>query len=106
MDWQALRLSILLGLCTAALLIPVGIPAARAIAWNRFFGRSVLQSVIALPLILPPTVLGYYLLILFGTRSPIGRGYESLFHEPLVFSFQGILLASLIFNIPFVLQPM
>lgn len=106
MDWQALWLSLLLGLCTAAVLVPAGIPAARAIAWGRFPGRSIVQAVVALPLILPPTVLGYYLLTLLGSRSPIGRGYEALFHEPLVFSFQGILLASLIFNIPFVLQPM
>lgn len=106
MDWQALNLSLLLGLWTVAVLIPAGIMLARIIAWRRFIGRNFLQTLLALPLILPPTVLGFYLLTILGNRSVIGRSYESLFGEPLVFSFQGLLLASLVFNIPFAIQPM
>ena len=105
MDWQALNLSFLLGLWTVAILIPAGIFLARIIAWRRFIGRNFLQTLLALPLILPPTVLGFYLLVLMGNKSIIGQTYESLFGGPLVFSFQGLVIASLIFNIPFAVQP-
>ncbi len=105
MDWQALNLSLALGLWTALLLIPAAILISRLLAWRRFPGRNVVQALIALPLILPPTVLGFYLLTSLGNRSVIGRGYEALTGNPLVFSFQGLLLASIIFNIPFAVQP-
>jgi molybdate transport system permease protein len=105
MDWPALKLSLLLGLWTVAILIPLGVFLGRIIAWRRFAGRNFLQTLLALPLILPPTVLGFYLLVLMGNNSIIGRTYESLFGGPLVFSFQGLVIASLIFNIPFAIQP-
>lgn len=105
MDWPALRLSLLLGLCTALVLIPAGIAAARVIAWRRFFGRDMLQALFALPLILPPTVLGFYLLLAFSTHNPLGRAYANVMQEPLLFSFEGLVLASLVFNVPFVVQP-
>lgn len=105
MDWQALKLSLLLGFWTALLLIPAAILISRTLAWQRFLGRNLIQALLALPLILPPTVLGFYLLTTLGNRSIIGRGYEALVGEPLVFSFQGLLLASVIFNIPFAVQP-
>jgi molybdate transport system permease protein len=105
MDWQALKLSFLLGLWTVAILIPTGVILARIIAWRRFFGRNFLQTLLALPLLLPPTVLGFYLLVLMGNKSIVGQLYESLFGGPLVFSFHGLVLASLIFNIPFAIQP-
>jgi len=105
MDWQALNLSLWLGLWTAVILIPISILVSRIIAWRRFPGRNLLQATLALPLILPPTVLGFYLLNAFGTQSLFGKGYMALAGEPLVFSFQGLLLASLIFNIPFAIQP-
>ena len=106
MDWQALNLSLLLGLYTSLILIPLSILMARQLAWKKFRGRNVLQAALALPLILPPTVLGFYLLLALGNNSPLGRSYQALFGEPLVFSFQGLLLASIIFNIPFAIQPM
>lgn len=105
MDWQALTLSLQLGLYTCLILIPASILVARVIAWRRFFGRSLLQATLALPLLLPPTVLGFYLLLALGNHSPLGRVYEHLSGHPLVFSFQGLLIASLIFNIPFAIQP-
>jgi molybdate transport system permease protein len=105
MDWQALQLSLTLGLGTAALLIPVAIAVSRQLAWRRFFGRNLIQALVALPLILPPTVLGFYLLVIFGNQSFIGSTYHALFGETLVFSFQGLLFASVIFNIPFAIQP-
>jgi molybdate transport system permease protein len=104
-DWQALKLSFSLAFYTCLILIPAGIWVARALAWRRFAGRNLLQAMLALPLILPPTVLGFYLLTIMGSRSAIGRTYESLFGSSLVFSFEGILVASIIFNIPFAIQP-
>lgn len=105
MDWQAFHLSLLLGVYTCLILIPASIIISRTIAWRRFAGRNMLQAVLALPLILPPTVLGFYLLVAMGGQSPLGQTYEQLFDRPLVFSFQGLLVAALIFNIPFAVQP-
>ena len=105
MDWQALNVSLLLAGLTALILAPVGILAARKLAWSQFPGRKFVQALIALPLILPPTVLGFYLMISLGDLSPVGRFYEEIAGNSLVFSFEGILVASIIFNIPFAVQP-
>lgn len=105
MDWQAFNLSLWLGLWTSIVLIPASIIVSRFLAWRRFFGRNVIQALLALPLLLPPTVLGFYLLTTFGNLSIFGKAYLGLTGEPLVFSFHGILLASVIFNIPFAIQP-
>ena len=105
MDWQALKLSLALGLWTAVLLIPAAVLLARLLAWRLFTGRSLVQALLALPLLLPPTVLGFYLLTTFGNQSVVGRLYTALAGDTLVFSFHGILLASIIFNIPFAVQP-
>ena len=106
MDWQALALSLKLAAWTVAVLIPVGIVVARALAWRRFAGRRLAEAALALPLVLPPTVLGYYLLSAFGTGSPLGRAFDALVGHPLAFSFAGLLAASLVFNLPFAIQPM
>jgi molybdate transport system permease protein len=105
-DWQAFRLSLLLGLGTALILIPAGLLLARLLAWRRFPGRSLLQGAIALPLVLPPTVFGYYLLIAFGPNGVLGSAWERLVGQPLVFTFEGLVIASIIVNIPFAIQPM
>jgi len=105
MDWEALRLSLRLAAWTTALLLPLAIALARPLAWRRFPGRSAVEALVALPLVLPPTVLGYYLLVALGASSAVGRFYESLLGMPLVFSFEGLLVASLIFNLPFAVQP-
>ncbi len=105
MDWQALNVSLLLAGLTALLLTPVGVVIARKLAWSRFAGRNVIQALIALPLILPPTVLGFYLMVSLGELSPLGARYRDLTGDALVFSFEGILLASVLFNIPFAVQP-
>jgi molybdate transport system permease protein len=106
MDWQALKLSLKLAAWTVAILLPVGILVARALAWRRFPGRRLVEALLALPLVLPPTVLGYYLLSAFGTQSALGRVFDALIGHPLAFSFAGLLAASLIFNLPFAIQPM
>jgi len=71
-----------------------------------FAAKGFIEALVALPLVLPPTVLGYYLLTVFSRHSPLGGAYHSLFNQPLAFSFEGLLLASVIFNIPFAIQPM
>ena len=106
MDWSALRLSLELSFWTMLILLPIGIFLGRHLAWTQFRSKSVVEALLTLPLVLPPTVLGFYLLVAMGARSPIGRAYESLFGQQLSFSFAGLLVASLIFNLPFAIQPM
>jgi len=105
-DWGAFALSLKLAGGTAAILFVVGLLTARALAWRRFPGRSMLEALVALPLVLPPTVLGFYLLVAFGRDAPLGRAFEALLGAPLVFSFAGLLLASVISSLPFAVQPM
>lgn len=106
MDWAAFSISLKLAFWTTVLLLPIGLLAARALAWQRFAGRSLCETAIMLPLVLPPTVLGYYLLVGMGAGSPISSFVETIFGGRLVFTFAGILIASIIFNIPFAVQPM
>jgi molybdate transport system permease protein len=106
MEWPALLLSLELALCTMLILLPVGIWGGRLLAWNQFRGKSAVEALLALPLVLPPTVLGFYLLLAMGADSPIGQAYQALFGSQLTFSFAGLLIASLLFNLPFAIQPM
>lgn len=106
MDWSALAISLQLAAWTTIVLIPLGIAVARVIAWQRFAAKGFVEALIALPLVLPPTVLGYYLLTLFSKHAALGSAYQFLFDQSLAFSFEGLLLASLLFNIPFAIQPM
>ncbi|MCK4841444.1 MAG: molybdate ABC transporter permease subunit [Methylococcales bacterium] len=105
MDWQALFLSIKLSTLTVAFLLPTGIYFGRLLAYKQFSGKSVIQALLAIPLILPPTVLGYYLLIGLGAESIPGIWLNTLFDRSFVFSFEGLLIASLLFNLPFAIQP-
>ena len=106
MDWEALRLSLLLAVATGLVLIPAGVLIARGLAYADFRGKSLVEAAIAIPLVLPPTVLGYYLLTAMGGASPLGAFYERMTGSPLAFSFEGLLVGSLIFNLPFALIPM
>lgn len=105
MDWSALGVSLRLGFGTALVLLPFGIWLGRLLAVRRFRGRLLVEALVTVPLVLPPTVLGFYLLVTFGARSPLGRVFEALLGHALPFSFEGLLLASAIANIPFVVQP-
>ena len=105
MDWTALGVSLRLGIGSLAILLPGGIWLGRLLAYRQFRGRLLVEALVTVPLVLPPTVLGFYLLVTFGVRSPIGNAFQSLFGQPLPFSFEGLLLASVIANIPFVVQP-
>lgn len=106
MDWEALRLSLWLALITSVILLPLGAGVARMLAWSQFRGKWLVEAALALPLVLPPTVLGYYLLVAMGAASPLGALYTRLTGNPLAFSFEGLVVASVIFNIPFALIPM
>ncbi len=106
MDWTAFSLSLRLAAWTCLLLLPIGVLAGRALAWRRIRGKALVEALIALPLVLPPTVLGFYLLVAMGRGSAIGRAFEAVFGHTLVFSFAGLLTASLVFNLPFAVQPL
>jgi molybdate transport system permease protein len=105
MDWVALGLSLRLAALTVLILTPIGIAAGRWLAITGFRGRGFVEAALALPLVLPPTVLGLYFLVAFGTGSWVGDAYQSLVGGPLVFTFEGLLLASVIVNLPFAVQP-
>jgi len=105
MDWQALKLSLLLAVATTLLLLPVSILAGRWLAESRIRGKILLEAAIATPLVLPPTVIGYYLLVGMGANSPFGSWFSATFGQPLVFNFSGLLIASVLVNLPFALQP-
>ena len=105
MDWTALSVSLRLGAGTIAILIPVAVWLGRWLAYRSFRGKLVVEALITVPLVLPPTVLGFYLLVAFGARSVVGQAFQSLFGQSLAFSFQGLLLASVIANLPFAVQP-
>jgi len=106
MDWQAARVSLLLAVCTAALLLPLGVWLARWLATTAWRGRPVIEALLMLPLLLPPTVIGFYLLITLGQGSPLGGWLARTLHLRFVFSFEGLLLASVLVNLPFMVQPL
>jgi molybdate transport system permease protein len=105
MDWPALLLSLQLGAATLLVLLPLSVLTGRALAVRTFPGKGFVEAAIALPLVLPPTVLGFYLLSVFSARSPAGQLFESATGHALAFSFEGLLLASLLINVPFAIQP-
>ncbi len=106
MDWSAFALSLQLACGTMLILLPIGIWAGRQLAWREFHGKALVEALLALPLVLPPTVLGFYLLVALGGGSVLGRWYAAVSGHPLTFSFDGLLVASVIFNLPFAIQPM
>lgn len=105
MDWQAIGLSLRLSACTTLLLVALGLPLAYWLANTRWRGRFLVEALVALPIVLPPTVLGFYVLMAIGPLSPLGQLYESIFGHRLPFTFQGLLLASVLYSLPFAVQP-
>ena len=105
MDWTALGLSLRLAGWTVVILLPVAVILGRALAYRRFRGKGLIEALVMLPLVLPPTVFGFYQLVAFGGNSPVGDLWQSLFGNQLVFSFEGLVVASVIFNLPFAIQP-
>ena len=104
MDWFPLRLSLQVATLATLIVAVVGVAGAYALARGRFPGRGLLEAIASLPIVLPPTVLGYYLLVLMGRRSPIGRAWEALTGGPLVFTWQAAVVAASVASLPFCLR--
>jgi molybdate transport system permease protein len=105
MDWQAIGLSLRLSACTTFLLVIFGLPLAYWLAHSRWRWKFLIEALVALPIVLPPTVIGFYVLMAIGPLSPLGRFYEAIFGHRLPFTFQGLLVASVLYSLPFAVQP-
>ncbi|MEQ1628450.1 MAG: molybdate ABC transporter permease subunit [Nitrospira sp.] len=105
MNWIAIWVTFKLASLTAAALLVIGLPIAYWLAYSTWRWKFVVESIVALPLVLPPTVLGFYILVAIGPHSPIGRFYADLVGHPLPFTFEGLLLASILYSLPFAVQP-
>jgi molybdate transport system permease protein len=105
MDGQAFWLTIRLAVLVAAVLVVVGLPIAYWIAYSRWRWKFLAEAVVALPIVLPPTVLGFYVLLGLGSRSPVGRAWEALTGHTLAFTFAGLVIGSIIYSLPFAVQP-
>lgn len=106
MDWQAIELTARLALATTVILLVLAVPLAGWLAFSRRRWTVLVEAVVALPLVLPPTVLGFYLLVAMGARSPIGQWWTDLTGSTLAFSFTGLLVASVLYSLPFAVQPL
>jgi molybdate transport system permease protein len=104
-NWMAIEVTFKLAGLTAVILLVIGLPIAYWLSFSRWRLKFLVESVVALPLVLPPTVLGFYILVAIGPHSPFGRLYTSIVGHPLPFTFEGLLLASVLYSLPFAVQP-
>ncbi|HTW58601.1 MAG TPA: molybdate ABC transporter permease subunit [Terriglobales bacterium] len=104
-DWQSFLLTLELALAVAAILVIFGLPIAYWIAFSRHRWKFLVEAVVALPIVLPPTVLGFYVLVALGPRSPLGRWWISLTGHTLAFTFTGLVIGSILYSLPFAVQP-
>ena len=104
-DWQAFRLTIELAVVVSAILLIVGLPLAYWIAFSGRRWKFLVEAIVALPIVLPPTVLGFYVLVALGSRSPLGRWWQSLTGHTLAFTFTGLVIGSVLYSLPFAVQP-
>src|ERR1700689_934842 len=105
MDWQAFWLTIRLAVVVAAILVILGLPIAYWIAYSTWRWKFLVEAIVALPIVLPPTVLGFYVLVALGSRSPLGRAWQSLTGHTLAFPFPGLVIGSILYSLPFAVQP-
>lgn len=105
MDWTTIALTVRLAIWVCVILILVGVPIAYWMAFSRWRFAFVVESVVALPLVLPPTVLGFYVLLALGANSPLGRAWSQATGRGLAFSFEGLVIASVLYSLPFMVQP-
>jgi molybdate transport system permease protein len=103
---EALFLSVRLALCVSAILFAIGMPLAYWLAYSQWRGKFLVESVVSLPLVLPPTVLGFYLLVTMGPQGPLGKLWQALFGHGLAFTFTGLVVASVLYSLPFTVQPL
>ncbi len=104
-DWQTFRLTLQLAVTVSAVLLLLGLPIAYWIAFSRWRWKFLVEAVVALPIVLPPTVLGFYVLVALGPRSPLGRWWISLTGHTLAFTFSGLVIGSILYSLPFAVQP-
>ena len=105
MDQQAVFLTFRLAAITTLILLGISIPLGYWLAYSQARWKPLVEAAVALPLVLPPTVLGFYLLVLMGPRTAVGRAVSVVFGHPLAFSIAGLLAGSVIFSLPFAVQP-
>jgi len=106
MDWQAFWLTIQLAVVVAFILIILGLPLAYWLTYSRWRWKFLIEATVSLPIVLPPTVLGFYVLVALGTRSPFGQWWQSMTGHPLAFTFEGLVIGSIIYSLPFAVQPL
>jgi molybdate transport system permease protein len=106
MHWAEIFLTLRLATLVCAILLLIGMPIAYWLAFSRWRWKFLIESIVAMPLVLPPTVLGFYVLVAIGNQSPVGRWYASWAGHGLPFTFEGLVIASLIYSLPFAVQPM
>lgn len=106
MDWPAILLSLKLSTLVCGSLLVVGTPIAYWVTYSKWHWKFLVESVVALPIVLPPTVLGFYILVAIGSQSPIGRAWAAWSGHGLAFTFEGLVIASLLYSLPFAVQPM
>ena len=106
MDWQAFALSLRLATVTTAILLAIAVPLAALIVLGRGRWLAAVEALATLPMVLPPTVLGFFLLVLLGQRTLFGRGIAAVLGHPLAFSFDGLVVGSVIYSLPFAVQPL
>lgn len=104
-DWQAFRLTLELALIVTAALLVLGLPVAYWVAFSRWRWKFLAEAVVALPIVLPPTVLGFYVLVALGPHSPLGRWWISWTGHTLAFTFCGLVIGSILYSLPFAVQP-
>ncbi len=105
MNWQAIALTVKLAALVSLILAVLGVPLAAWIAYSHWRWKFLVHAMVALPLVLPPTVLGFYVLVAIGGRSFLGRWYQYWTGHTFAFSFQGLLVASVLYSLPFAVQP-
>ena len=105
-EWSPIFLTLKLATVVCSVLFLIGMPIASWLSFTRWRGKFMVESIVALPLVLPPTVLGFYILVALGSQSPIGRWYRSLSGHGLPFTFAGLAIASVLYSLPFMVQPM
>lgn len=105
LDWQAFRLTLQLAAVVSVALLGIGLPIAYWIAFSRWRWKFLVETVVALPIVLPPTVLGFYVLVALGPHSPLGRWWISLTGHTLAFTFSGLVIGSILYSLPFAVQP-
>src|SRR5580658_7748166 len=104
-DWQAFGLTLQLAATVSAILLLLGLPIAYWIAFSTWRGKFLVEAIVALPIVLPPTVLGFYVLVALGPHSPFGRWWISLTGHTLAFTFSGLVIGSIVYSVPFAVQP-